>query len=567
MDQERDDSFEAVPHLVPARMLNEFAYCPRLFYLEWVLQEFEDNPDTLDGRQVHRRVDQPSGDVPDPPEAAGESDGEAIHARSVLLSSERLGLIARIDVLEGDGQRVTPVDYKRGRSPDIPGGAWEPEKVQLCAQALILRDNGYECSTGIIYYVQSKQRIPVQFDEPLVTRTLDLLKQLRNVAREESVPPPLEDSPKCPRCSLVGICLPDEVHLLAEPEPAKEVRRLFPARDDALPVYIQQQGLTVGKSGDLLQIRDRAGVINEIRLMDISQLCVFGNVQVTAQAIRELLARNIPICHFSYGGWFYGITHGMNHRNVLLRLFQYQASVNPDQSLELARRFVRVKIQNSRTILRRNLEVVDDNVLEELRRFAVKAEQASSLDELLGIEGIAARIYFSHFRELLRPRNTQDSGLAFDFKSRNRRPPRDPVNALLSFCYALLVKDVTTILMSVGFDPYLGFFHQPRYGRPALALDVIEEFRPIIADSVVLSVVNNGEVGAGDFVRRAGSVAMTSSARRRVIDAYERRMDMLVSHPIFGYRVSYRRILEIQVRLLGRYLAGEIGEYPAFRTR
>jgi CRISP-associated protein Cas1 len=158
-------------------------------------------------------------------------------------------------------------------------------------------------------------------------------------------------------------------------------------------------------------------------------------------------------------------------------------------------------------------------------------------------------------------------GPAFDVSGRNRRPPKDPVNALLSFVYSLLVKDLTVTLQAVGFDPLLGFFHRPRYGRPSLALDLAEEFRPLIGDSVVLTLINNGEVGASSFVSQAGASALTEAGRRSVLAAYERRLETEVTHPLFGYRVSYRRILEVQSRLLARTLLGEIEEYPNFCTR
>jgi len=190
-----------------------------------------------------------------------------------------------------------------------------------------------------------------------------------------------------------------------------------------------------------------------------------------------------------------------------------------------------------------------------------KAGAATDAASLLGIEGMAAKGYFEGFATLLQ------GGPTFDLEGRNRRPPRDPVNALLSFVYALLAKDLTLALNAVGFDVMLGFYHRPRYGRPSLALDLAEEFRPIVADSVVLTLINNGEVTPSSFIRRAGAVAMTDSARRAVLAAYERRMDSLVTHPMFGYRISYRRILEVQSRLLARTVLGELTEYPNFCTR
>lgn len=562
--------------LVPARMLNEFAYCPRLAYLEWVQGEFEHSEDTLEGRFRHRRVDRPAGAVTEPGRADGEGQAgegrpgdavaETIHARSILVSSERLGAVARVDLLEGQGRQVVPVDYKRGAAPDVPEGAWEPERVQVCLQGLILRDNGYACDQGIIYFVESKTRVPVVFDEALVTRTQALLGELRRLATSGEIPPPLVDSKKCPRCSLVGICLPDEInHLAQSATGGSEVRRLYPAREDALPVYVQTQGMTVSKHGDLLQMRFKGETVEEVRLLDVSHLCLFGNVQVTAQAVRELCEREIPICHFSYGGRFYGITQGMAHKNVELRRAQFRFAEDEQRAVALAGAFIQAKILNCRTLLRRNHPGVPEKVLRELAALAKRAGRANSVEVLLGLEGTAARTYFAHFAGMLKPRGGAIGG--FDFEGRNRRPPRDPINAMLSLAYAMLTKDTMVTLLAVGFDPYLGFYHAPRYGRPSLALDLMEEFRPLVGDSVVIGVINNGEIDEGDFLRRAGAASLTDSGRRKFLEAYERRMDTLITHPVFGYRISYRRLLEVQARLLGRYISGEIKHYPAFRTR
>jgi CRISPR-associated protein Cas1 len=255
----------------------------------------------------------------------------------------------------------------------------------------------------------------------------------------------------------------------------------------------------------------------------------------------------------------------MFHKNVELRRRQYAAAEDREKSLALARRFVEAKILNCRTLLRRNHPAPPVETLEALKGDLRRARKAESIEMLLGVEGTAASRYFSHFHELLRP--AAESVATFDFAHRNRRPPRDPVNALLSFAYALLTKDFATTLFSVGFDPQLGFFHRPRYGRPALALDLMEEFRPLIADSVVLTVVNNGELRPEDFISTLAGVAMTQGGRMQLLSAYERRMRQEIIHPVFGYRISYRRVLEVQARLLARYLMCEIRTYPSFLTR
>jgi CRISPR-associated protein Cas1 len=231
----------------------------------------------------------------------------------------------------------------------------------------------------------------------------------------------------------------------------------------------------------------------------------------------------------------------------------------------MARGFVASKIRNSRTLLRRNHVTPPLLVLTELEHLARKAERADALDALLGLEGTAARSYFSAFTGMLKG-DAAMSG-SFDLDGRNRRPPKDPINAMLSFVYSLLTKDLVLALSAVGLDPLLGFYHQPRFGRPALALDLMEEFRPLVADSVVIGALNGGMIGSDDFSSHLAGVAMKPAGRRRLLLAYERRMDQLITHPVFGYRISYRRVLEVQARLLARCLLGEIELYPAFRTR
>jgi len=573
---ENENGRSDVPDLIPARMLNEFAYCPRLAWLEWVQGDFADSADTVDGRHQHRRVDKEGGRLPAAADLLDAADtGEKLHARSVYLSAAGVGLVAKIDLVETTGQTVTPVDYKRGEAPDLPDGAWEPERVQVCAQGLILEENGYTTNKGVLYFVASKKRVDVHFTPELRERTRQLTSLMRATMGGPSIPPPLQDSPKCPRCSLVGICLPDETNLLRLPlhdaadgdvKAFGEPRRLLAARDDALPVYAQTGGTKVGKSGEEFVITPREGETQTARIGQTSQISLFGAVQMSTQALQGALGQGIPVCYFSTGGWFYGITTGINHKNVELRRLQYATAENAERSLLLAKRFVISKIRNSRTLLRRNFQDVPRASLDTMKAMVERANTATSAESLLGFEGTAARTYFECFNGMLKF-SDDDSTLNFEFSGRNRRPPRDPVNALLSLAYSMLAKDFTIVLQAVGFDPFMGFFHRPRYGRPALALDLMEEMRPLVADSIVVNAINTGVVQPGDFVERGGSVALNESGRSRFLRAYERRVDELVTHPIFGYRISYRRVFEIQARLLARFLAGEIAEYPGFETR
>ncbi|MBK8481684.1 MAG: CRISPR-associated endonuclease Cas1 [Proteobacteria bacterium] len=557
-------------------MINEYVYCPRLAYIEWVEGEFRDNYYTVDGRLTHRRVDRRAGHLParasPPPEGGEEKErsdpapaGPTLHARSVELSAPIAGIVARIDLIESDGTRATPVEYKRGKPPANAERSYYPERAQLCAQAIVLEENGLSCQEGVLYYAAARTRVTVPITPELRALTLQAAEQLRALPAASQPPPPLVDSPKCVGCSLAGLCLPDELNLHPDPEQqSTPVRLLFPARDDAKPLHLQEQWGKLGiESGNLLRVSTRDAEPYQVRLRDVSQVAVYGNVQVTTQALRALATKGIPLTLFSYGGWFYGMLTGLTHRNVLLRECQFSAARDGGRALAVARSLVAQKIRNQRTMLRRNRRAELRNALVDLQRDLDHAMVAPSVESLLGIEGTAARTYFQSFADMLRePLNG-----AFDFKGRNRRPPRDPVNALLSFAYALLVKDWTLALTAVGFDPHLGFYHRPRYGRPSLALDLMEPFRPLIADSVVLVALNTKVVAEDDFSRGVGAVALKDAARRRFIEAYERRMNELVTHPVFGYRISYRRVLEVQARLFARYLVGELPEMPVFVTR
>ena len=202
------------------------------------------------------------------------------------------------------------------------------------------------------------------------------------------------------------------------------------------------------------------------------------------------------------------------------------------------------------------------HALDAMARMADRAATARSLQELLGIEGEAASIYFARLERMLSP-----GAPDFQFATRARRPPTDPVNALLSMAYSLLTRTFLATLQAVGFDPYQGFYHQPRHGRPAMALDMMEPYRPIIADSTVLQVINNGEVKAGDFVHNGPACSLTFAGRKALIAAYERRLAQETTHPVFGYQVSMRRLIEVQIRLMARHLDGELPDYPHYMPR
>jgi CRISPR-associated protein Cas1 len=634
------------PTEIPARMLNEFVYCRRLFYYEFVEGVFVESADTLRGQAVHQRVDTGSGALPaakkkpesdktkeeEKPDASepienrkSEIPSDVIHSRSVQMGSERLGVVAKMDLVEVRAARATgaaraeaegnaaaslvkaaagetedlfsalevcPVDYKAGapRESDETNELWDTDKMQLGLQALILRDNGYTCNEGIIYYRATRQRVRLPITAELESWILENIAEARRTITGP-IPPPLVNSPKCVRCSLAPVCLPDETRMLgaevsqslvaSTPAKADEApRRLMAARDDSRPLYLNTQGFRVGCKEEVLQVKEKDRVVDEVRLRDLSHVALFGNIQISTQAVQSLCEMEIPITYFSMGGWFYGITRGHTLKNVFLRMEQFRLARDEARCLSLARQFVHGKIRNHRTMLMRNHLEPPEPEIGKLKRAADDALVAPSIEGLLGVEGAAASLYFQQFNGMIKiadelsAATEQDSATAakqlafnFSFTNRNRRPPTDPVNAMLSLAYSLLSKDCTLAALAVGFDPYIGFFHQPRFGRPALALDLMEEMRPLIAESTVLSCINNRVVTERDFVRAGQAVNLTAPGRKRFFQMYEQRMISLITHPLFDYKVSYRRALELQARLLAKTLTGEIAEYIPLMTR
>lgn len=352
------------------------------------------------------------------------------------------------------------------------------------------------------------------------------------------------------------------------------------ARDDCRALYLNKPGLRIGIKEEVLQVKEEKSLLDEVRLMDVSHVSLFGNIQISTQAVQALCEAEIPVSYFSMGGWFYGITRGHELKNVFLRIEQFRLARDAATCLRLAQRFVYGKIRNHRTLLMRNHLEPPPAALAKLKLGADAALTAASLEELLGIEGAAAGAYFEQFSGMIKvaddlaeepPAGAAEKPLQstfnFNFTHRNRRPPTDPVNALLSLAYSLLSKDCVLAALAVGFDPYVGFYHQPRFGRPALALDLMEEFRPLVAESTVLSCINNRVITESDFVRAGQAVNLSAAGRRRFFQMYEQRMTSLLTHPLFDYKVSYRRALELQARLLAKTLTGEIADYVALTTR
>lgn len=546
---------------MPVRRLQNYVYCPRLFYYQWVENIFVENADTVEGSSAHRKADQPTrmADV----EALDLPEGRSL--RSLQLENPAFGLVGMIDVIEGGDDGVEIVDYKKGsarRDERNQRVAKESDAFQIAAYALLLEGAGRKATRGWIYYAADKRRVEVVLSATLREECVAKLREARAVALSGKCPPPLKDDSRCLYCSAYPVCLPNESAYWLDPDekPSPTTQAPRPPGDAGEIVVVQTAGAVVGLRGGEITVSTKTETLGKFPVEQVHAIYLYGAVQLTAQASIGFLDRGIDVAYFSPAGRFLGLLRGLPESGVDARLGQYRLFGEPGIRLKLAREIIRAKIHNQRVLLMRNGSAPEEAV-RKLARLRDSTTSAAGFQELLGIEGAAAALYFGSFATMLR------EPWAFDFEKRNRRPPRDPVNALLSIGYSMMSKELAGVCHAVGLDPFLGFLHQPRYGRPALALDLMEEFRPLIADSVAISLINRGEVRESDFISSASGVFLNDQGRRAFWENYFRRMDAEVSHPVFDYKMSYRRMLEVQARQLWRFVRGEAGSYTGFTTR
>ncbi len=330
-------------------------------------------------------------------------------------------------------------------------------------------------------------------------------------------------------------------------------------------LYVTQQDTVLRKTDERLKVTQKGTTLLDVPMLKVSQVVIFGRVTVTAATLQALLERQTPVCYLSSHGRYIGRIEPALSKNALLRSAQYRAAFDPTAVLGLARQMVRGKLTNMRVMLQRANRGVDspavDRAVDRLKDGLDAIDTFPTLDQLRGLEGAGSAAYFGVFDHLIKADGVH-------FVKRVRRPPTDPVNALLSFGYALLASDIQSAVNSVGFDPYQGYLHVEHYGRPALALDLMEEFRPLIVDSVVLTCLNKRIIGPEDFTVQLGQVhRLTDAARRKFLTQYEERKNTEIQHPIFDYKATYLRCFALQARLLAKHLKGEIAAYPPFVTR
>lgn len=545
---------------IQLRSLNEICYCERLFHLMYVQRLFDNNADTIIGKMHH--------DIREKTTGKGLLDGYDLFAMTLYAMDGKLS--GRLDGVIREGEYYVPIEDKNSKEPsvishtnlwgvEVETSVWINDFPQIVGQMYLLRKNGYSCNRGRVYYRGSNKMIDVlyqpQYDELIERGVEHCITMMKN-----AVPPdPLQDSEKCIRCSLNWVCLPDEVNL--KKHICEEPRRLYPGRPDAGILYVTTNGSKIGKSGECLNVTKPGEKAVLIPGKDVEHVCVYGNVQVTTQAIHVILQNQGTVSYFTSGGWFVGITSAAVTKNIHLRIAQFDKFGDQSFCIELVKKLVLAKIANQRTLVRRNKNEDLSELLNVLKNWKKKVSEADAIDQIRGYEGIAAKYYWSGYQKLLNDREIWVMG------GRNRRPPKDEINAMLSYGYSLLLRDFISAIIECGMDYLYGFFHTIVPGRPALALDLMEPYRPLIVDSVVLRMINEGMITVNQFAKTDAGVFMSPPVKNSLIYMYEKRMDEMITHPTFGYRLSYRRMIHLEVKLLGKYIMGEISDYEPLTTR
>ena len=535
--------------LLPVSAVAEYLYCPRNFYYRMAEGAQESNPAFLEGKLQEERRE----------ERARILRGDSLQLRQVRLASQHYGLTAELDVVEENNGSQYPVEYKRGGFKESVS-----DDVQLCCQSLLLEEAlQMDVLEGYIFYAESNRRRKVLISTELRELTLQSIENARRVLEEGEAPLPLNDE-HCEGCSLAPRCLPGEVAFLNGS--ASEPKRVVPSAELGRVLYVDTYGAYLRKRSGYIQVTRDKELLHEVPMAAVDQVVLVGQTGATTPLLVDLMQRGIPVYFCQYGGRLNGWVQPMWGKNSLLRIAQLRCYDDVLRKTELARSFVAGKLANYRTLLmryyrsRQNEEL--SSAAEEIAKTLRSLHVQSDLDQIRGAEGYASRLWFNCFPQLILSDHAE-----FFFAGRNRRPPRDPVNAMLSFGYSMLVKDVLGELMRVGLDPYIGFLHSAVYGRPALALDLVEEFRPLIVDSAVVTAINTGMVAPGDFEMSEYQCEMKETARKAFFQAYRNRINEEIQHPVFGYRLSYRRTIELQARLLSKVILKEIPAYKPFGVR
>jgi CRISPR-associated protein Cas1 len=538
--------------LIRVMALHALMYCERLFYLEEVEEIRVADASVYAGRRLHEEL------------AADE--GEMV---SLVLESEKLGLKGKVDCLRRRNSQLIPYEHKRGRSRNGEDGAeaWPSDRLQVYAYTMLLEEHtGASIEEARIRYHGDNATVRVPVDESAREKVHWAVQRVRELRQSVQRPPVTNNERLCLRCSLAPVCLPEEERLAKDREWTPI--RLFPKDTDRQTIHVIDHGARVTRAGDTLAIVRTDNTKETLPIREVGELVLHGSAQITTQAIHLCAHQEVGI-HWITGGGRYvgGIAAGVSP--VQRRIRQYEALRKPGFSFRLAKKLATARSASQLGFLLRasrekgrGSEIND--AIRGIRAALTSMNKAEGLDSLRGFEGEAGRLYFSALPMLLR--DDLDKRLQFD--GRNRRPPRDCFNALLSFGYGLLYRDIMQATLAVGLEPSFGFFHTPRSAAHPLALDLMELFRVSLWDMPLVASVNRQHWSPDeDFTYAGAQVWLSDRGRQKAIEVYERRKEDQWKHPVTGYSLSYARLLELECRLLEKEWTGEPGLFARMRLR
>lgn len=557
--------------LIRVMALHALKYCERLFYLEEVEEIRVADANVYAGRRLHEKLD------------------KGTEILTLEIANEDLGIRGKVDCVRRKSGHLMIYEHKKGRSKEGKE-AWPGDMLQVLAYCLLLSEHTGEPvqEAHIRYHADNKTiKIPINPGEAIreVQAAVTRAHELRNSIER---PPVSVPERLCRTCSLAPVCLPEEERFACQDK--VKPQRLFPLDDDRRIIHITEQGCSVRKKGEQLIVYfpDENKKPKELPGMAISSLVLHGNIQISTQAIHFCAANEIGVHWLSFGGHYIGgltPAGGVQRRNR-----QYKAFQNSMLKTKLAVRMAHAKVENQlRYFLRATRSRKDSGRTEEVEKKLTvirgeikglsqihgKLESVSSdsdiadlnltalTDSIRGHEGMAGRLYFSLLPVVL---NLDKEDLLY-FDGRNRRPPKDPFNSLLSFGYSLIYKDCVSALIAMGLDPCFGFFHTPRSASYPLALDLMELFRVILWDIPVIGSVNRRQWTRDDFDITPNQVWLNSDGRRKAIQVYENRKQEKWKHPVLNYSLSYARTLELEARLLEKEWTGTQGLFAQLRLR
>lgn len=539
--------------LIRVMALHALAYCERLFYLEEVEEIRIADEAVYAGRRLHE-------------ELQDDSDERF----TLELQDEELGLKGKVDCLRYRDGRLIPYEHKRGK-PHTSAGvhqAWPADSLQVSSYAMLVeKHTGKGITEGRIRYHTGNITISVPVDDHARERVQKAVMRARELRESVNRPPIAVNDRLCLHCSLAPVCLPEEERLLSSPE--WEPIRLFPQDYDTQTVYVTEHGARIGRAGDTLVVTKTDGEKIAFPVKEVGNVVLLGNAQITTQAV-HLCAYNEIGVHWVTTGGRYLTSISSGSSLVQRKIRQYEALRDPGLAFRLARRLAKARIESQlRFILRasrgKNRDETGVNSYIAHIRIALRGLQsAEGIDTVRGFEGIAGKEYFEVLPRMLV--DGLDSRLYFC--GRNRRPPQDCFNALLSFGYSLLYRDVMTAIVTVGLESAFGFFHKPRSAAHPLALDLMELFRVPLWDMALIASVNRKQWDAEkDFSFAGRQVWLNEGGRKKAIEIYENRKDQKWKHPVTRYSLTYARLIELEVRLLEKEWTGQPGLFACMRLR